>query len=70
MTDVKLDQKEFDRRIDKITVCGKNRGPHDYIPVAWVMSETKKHIEVIMCRVCFQRVHMNTLYENFDEAKV
>lgn len=70
MSVVQISELEYKRRIDMIKVCGVNRGPHCYIPVAWVQVETQKHVETLMCTVCFQRVNMTTLYSNFPEAKV
>lgn len=71
-----MTQQEYDKKLDAIKVCGTNRGPHDYIPVAWVKrdNELKKNSEemvtTLMCRICFCRVNTNTLYEHFREVKV
>jgi len=67
---VQMTQQEFERRIDRIKVCGVNRGPHDYIHTSWIKSPTAEHVSTLMCRVCFTRVNITTLYEQFDEAKV
>jgi hypothetical protein len=63
-----MTEKEFKQRKDAIEVCGKNRGPHDYIPVSWVRSATADHVTKMICRICFTHVHMKTLYENYPEA--
>ena len=63
-------QKEMERRIESVTLCGKNRGPHDYIPIAWVRSENSESVSTLMCRVCFCRVQFKTLYENFPEVRI
>lgn len=60
-------QKLYDRFIDDIKKCGENRGPHDYIPISWSYVEKEKHIGMLMCRVCFQRVHMKDLYQHFGQ---
>ncbi len=65
-----LNQKEYDRRMDMLKKCGENRGPHDYIPVSWTKTISSEHIPQMMCRVCFTRVSINTLIENFPEAKL
>jgi hypothetical protein len=64
------DQKQQERKMDALKLCGANRGPHDYIPVAWSQTETTKHVTLLMCRVCFTRVAMNTLWDNFSEARI
>jgi hypothetical protein len=65
-----LSQKEYERRIDAISVCGKNRGPHDYIPVAFAKDTNAEYVTMFICRTCFVRVSTQTLYEHFPEVKV
>lgn len=63
-------QVEYKRKIEDITLCGKNRGPHDYIPTSWVKDEQYRHVTMLMCRVCFTRVMVSTLYKLGFEAKL
>ncbi len=70
MTDPRMSQKEFDSKMDKIKVCGANRGPHDYIPISWQKTTTSEHVTMLLCRVCFNRVSVSTLHEQFEECKV
>lgn len=70
MSDPRMSQKEYDKRIDAIKVCGANRGPHDYIPIAWQRNETVEQVTTLMCRVCMNRVAVSTLYHEFSECKV
>lgn len=65
-----IDYKAREKALDDLRCCGRNRGPHDYIPVKWVRDGEIEHVKEIMCRICFQRVNMKTLYENFSEAKI
>lgn len=65
-----LNQKEYNRKMEDITLCGKNRGPHDYIPTAWIEEENKRYISILMCRVCFVRITMKTCYDLGHEAKM
>ncbi len=70
-----LNQREYEFRLDRIKVCGANRGPHDYIPIAWTETESTKtekasFVTTMMCRVCFTRVSLKTLHENFTEASM
>jgi hypothetical protein len=68
MRDRALNQKEYDRKFDAVKVCGSNRGPHDYIPIRWERGETAEQVTHLMCRICFVRVSIKTLVENFPEA--
>ena len=65
-----MTQQEYDRKIDTIKVCGANRGRHDYQPVSWVKDGQEEHVSMLMCMVCFQRVSIKTLYEQWSEARV
>ena len=68
-SNIPLSQKEYDFTIDKIKVCGTNRGPHDYIAVAWTNTDKDKWVKTLMCRVCFNRVSLETLFKEFEEVK-
>lgn len=63
-------QKELDRKLDLVTTCGKNRGPHYYIPIQWETVNNVEYVSMFMCRVCFTRVSLETLVQNFPEAKL
>ena len=65
-----IDYKERERKLDLIKVCGNNRGRHDYQPIEWVKDEKTEYVKTLMCMVCFQRVSIKTLYENWLEAKI
>lgn len=65
-----IDKKEYERRISIIQTCGRNRGPHDYIPIAWFGTEEDKQVTHFMCKVCMIRVSMKTLLKHFHEATV
>ena len=65
-----LNQKEYERKIDAIKVCGANRGPHNYIPVSWLKTETSEHVTHFMCTVCFTRINSQLLYQHFEEIRI
>ncbi len=65
-----MTQKEYEKKIDAIKVCGANRGPHDYIPITWMKTSTAENVTHLMCRVCFTRVDIGTLRTNFPEATI
>ena len=65
-----ITQQELDKRIDAIKLCGANRGPHDYIPISWITASNVEKVDLLMCKVCFCRISMQTLYAHFGELKV
>lgn len=65
-----IDFKERERRFREVKVCGANQGRHDYIPIEWVKREDTEMVKTLLCVVCFQRVSMKTLFENFPEARI
>lgn len=70
MSNIQMTQKEYESRIDKIRLCGANRGPHDYIPIEWKSGEGVEFVTTLICRICLNRVRVETLYEHFIEARV
>lgn len=71
-TKIEMSQREYDKKIDAIKVCGANRGPHDYIPIKWhkLSDGTMEFVTMLMCRVCFNRVSIQTLENEFDEVTI
>lgn len=70
MRSTMLTREDYDKMIDKVTLCGRNRGPHDYIPIRKVTEQKMENVTMLMCRVCFSRVSMDLLMEHFDEIKL
>jgi hypothetical protein len=65
------DALDVRRKIEKVEKCGKNMGPHDYIPISWrndpeTMTE---HVTRFMCRVCFVNIAIKELIERYPEVK-
>ncbi len=63
------DEVEARRKREEIELCGKNRGPHDYIPIEWFISSNYKRATRLLCRTCFCNVAMNVIIENYPEIK-
>ena len=40
------DAKTATARREAVELCGKNRGPHDLIPIEWAMTATNKRVTV------------------------
>ncbi len=63
------DELEARKKREAIELCGKNRGPHDYIPIEW-KKDSQTHIKRVtrlICRVCFCNVAISTLINNYQE---
>ena len=70
--------RAHDERVERekkeaVELCGKNRGPHDYIPIAWTKSNYDggefigKRVTRLLCRTCFRNVSISYLLENYPE---
>lgn len=55
---------------EKVELCGKNRGPHDYIAIQWVKVNDTESVSRFMCRQCFAHVSVSHLIENYEEVKL
>ena len=64
------DELEARKKREEIELCGKNKGPHDYVAIEWVQTETVKRATRLLCRVCFKNVATKVLLENYPEITV
>ncbi len=75
------DEAEARKIREEIELCGKNRGPHDYIAIEWFyVKEEKdnasieyKRVSRFLCRVCFKNVNTGTLikmYKDISDSEV
>jgi len=64
------DELEARKKRDAIEKCGKNMGPHDYVPIAWFVDGTTKRVTRLFCRVCFNHIAMSDLIANYPELTV
>jgi len=68
-----LDEIEARRIREAIELCGKNRGPHDYVPIEWFYTKDEKGIEYkrvsrLLCRTCFCNVNTSTLIASYKDV--
>jgi len=73
------DNLDAQRKKDAIEKCGKNGGPHDYIPIEWSESNIlngkpvegvrMKRVTKLLCRVCFNNISTSILIKNYIEIK-
>jgi len=75
------DELEARKKREAIELCGKNRGPHDYIPIEWKLindigvqgelyEARTKRVTRFLCRVCFCNVETQVLLESYKEIKL
>ena len=68
------DELEARRKREAIELCGKNRGPHDYIPIEWFYVDQgdirKKRVNRFICRVCFNTVNISTLIAMYKDVSL
>lgn len=67
------DELEARKKREAIELCGKNRGPHDYIPIEWMITAPSgnlpqmERVTKLLCRICFCNVKTSTLIEAYTE---
>ena len=37
---------------------------HDYIPIAWQVTATARHLTEMMCRNCFHRINLEAVFKH------
>jgi len=64
------DEIEATRKREAIELCGRNRGPHDYIPIEWKedVDSKVKRVTRFLCRVCFCNVATTTFLLNYSDV--
>jgi hypothetical protein len=74
------DQIEAQRKKDNIEKCGKNGGPHDYVPIEWklindvgvegqALESKTERVTRFLCRVCFKNISTSVFVKNYEEIK-
>lgn len=64
------DEIEARRKREAIELCGKNRGPHDYIPIESHVDELGvTRVKRFLCRICFCNISTKYLLDNYQEIK-
>ena len=67
-------EAEIQKRIRAIELCGKNCGPHHYIPIEWIeRNDEIKNIKVkqvtrFICTTCFVNISTTTLLQNYENV--
>lgn len=66
------DEAAARKKREEIELCGKNRGPHDYIPIEHFYVEKDgiryKRVSRFLCRVCFCHVNTATLVKMYRDV--
>lgn len=61
------DELEARKKREAIELCGKNRGPHDYIPIEWITVNEYKRVTRFLCRVCFNNIETSVLLDSYRQ---
>ena len=64
------DEMQARKLREAIELCGKNRGPHDYLPIEWTTNDNVKRVTRFLCRVCFNNINTSTLIETYTDVSV
>jgi len=67
------DNIEIQRKREAIELCGKNRGPHHYMPIEWrtIKGDVEiKRVTRLICKICFANVTIKTLLQNYPDVSV
>jgi hypothetical protein len=63
-----MDEAKAQKLRKAIELCGKNMGPHDYIPIEWRENDNVKRVTRFLCRICFSNVNIGTLLSNYPDV--
>lgn len=70
------DEAEARKQREAIELCGKNRGPHEYVAIEKLLvldPATHKNYERVtrfLCLVCFNNVETSTLLEMYKDVSI
>ena len=62
------DEKLERQKKDAMELCGKNRGPHDFIPIEVVTTGNIERVTRFLCRVCFSNISTQTILERYPDV--
>ena len=62
------DERSEREKKEAVELCGKNRGPHDYIPIEWRITDSSHRVTKLLCRICFCHISVQNLIENCAEV--
>lgn len=62
------DERLVREKKEAVELCGKNRGPHDYIPIEWLKTATSERVTRLLCRICFKHISVFNILENSSEV--
>lgn len=62
------DQRVLREAKEAVELCGKNRGPHHYIPIEWSRTETTERVTRLLCITCFKHTSIQNILKNAQEV--
>ncbi len=60
-----MDKIELEKAQDKIRLCGRNRGDHNYMPILKDCNMSQEKVIKLMCMRCFFVVSLSEIQELF-----
>ena len=49
---------------DKAQKCSLANERHEWIPIAWRLSQQSKHVSTMMCGKCFHEINISEAFEH------
>jgi hypothetical protein len=62
------DERLVRNKRESVELCGKNRGPHNYMPIEMIKNNEIERVTRLMCTVCFTHVSVANLLEHSKEV--
>lgn len=64
------DEIEARKKREALELCGKNRGPHDYMPIEFLKAGNYERVTRMLCRVCFSHITTKDILDNYPEINL
>jgi len=62
------DERAIREKKEKVELCGKNRGPHNWIEIESIKTIETHRVTRLMCLTCFSNVSIKSLLENYPDV--
>ncbi len=64
------DEVERRKKIDAVEKCGKNMGPHHFMPIETTQTDNVIRVTRLLCSVCYCNVSTKMLLSNYPEVSL
>lgn len=62
------DERLMREKKESVELCGKNRGPHNYMPIEMIKNNEIERVTRLMCTICFKHVSVSNLLQHSSEV--